>query len=250
MRIHDLISDSPETIEEGWKDTLGNLAIAGAIGLGGAGGMAVKNAYNNYQNQSSELSQQLAQKQTTSSPQVKKTAKKVARKITVNPITNKHLEHMLLSVAKRAGLSGTELAAFMAQCAHESADFSSLVEIGKRSSFKKYDPKFAPKLAKILGNRFAGDGERYRGRGFIQLTGRWNYRLAGEALGLPLEDQPELAARPDIAAKIAIWYWQTRVQSKVSNFHDVASVTKFINPGMHGLHDRRETFNAYMNSAT
>lgn len=57
-----------------------------------------------------------------------------------------------------------------------------------------------------MGNRTAEDAYRYRGRGFIQLTGRDNYARAGKALGLDLPNQPDLAADPAIAARIATWY--------------------------------------------
>lgn len=253
MRIQELITNSNQ-IEEGWKDTLGNLAIAGAIGAGSAGGMAIKKAFDT---QHDPVAHQVSAQSTPSSVSqqaktagITQAAKQVAKKVVVTPITDNSLEHILLASAKRAGLAGAELAAFMSQCAHESANFSSLSEVGNSSSFKKYDPKFSPKLAKILGNKFRGDGERYKGRGFIQLTGRWNYKIAGEALGIPLEEHPELASKPDVAAKIAIWYWKTRVSSKVDNFYDVASVTKFINSGLHGLMDRKTIFNAYIKSAT
>jgi putative chitinase len=97
----------------------------------------------------------------------------------------------------------------------------------------------------VLGNVKPGDGERYKGRGFIQITGRDNYRRAGEALGLPLEDRPELAARMDVAARIAVWYWKQRVKPNVSNFNDTRAVTRQINPNMRGLEDRHENFKDY-----
>lgn len=59
-----------------------------------------------------------------------------------------------------------------------------------------------PKLAKGMGNTVPGDGVRYCGRGYVQLTWRANYRRAGEKLGYPLEGNPELAMRKDIAAQI------------------------------------------------
>jgi predicted chitinase len=155
------------------------------------------------------------------------------------------LEAVLKKAAQRAGLTGSELAAFMSQCAHETMNFFSLVEIGSPEYFRRYDPVHAPARARTLGNTRAGDGERYRGRGYIQLTGRYNYRLAGEAMGLPLEAHPELAAQPHIAAAIAIWYWEWRVQPNVTNFADVRAVTRPINPGLNGLADRRVKFQTY-----
>jgi len=155
-------------------------------------------------------------------------------------------EHTLQRVAIASGIRGVELAQFMAQVRHESADFSRMKEIGGKAYYaKRYDPKYAPKTAKILGNTHIGDGERYHGRGFIQITGRDNYRMAGEGIGLDLVKHPELAAKPDVAAKIAVWYWKTRVKPNVSNFNDTQAVTKTINPALRGLADRLQHFKQY-----
>ena len=153
---------------------------------------------------------------------------------------------ILIQTARAAGLRGKELAQFVAQCAHETANFSSLKELGGRLDFKKYDPKYNPRKAKILGNKQVGDGAKYHGRGYIQLTGRDNYKRAGQALGLPLEAQPELVEQPDIAAKVAVWFWQNQVAPKVSNFNDTAQVTKPINSGLKGLADRHNKFASIM----
>ena len=118
--------------------------------------------------------------------------------------------------------------------------------MGKGYFEKRYGVQYAPKTAKILGNKRPGDGERYHGRGYVQLTGRDNYRMAGEALGLDLLNHPELAAKPDVAAKIAVWYWKTRVKPVVTNFKDTATVTRAINPAMRGLQDRHANFQDYM----
>ena len=145
---------------------------------------------------------------------------------------------ILIQTARASGMRGNELAQFVAQCAHETADFSSLKEKGGRLDFKKYDPIHNPRKAKILGNKEAGDGAKYHGRGYIQLTGRDNYKRAGRALGLPLEAQPELVEQPEIAAKVAVWFWQQQVAPKVTNFSNTAQVTKPINSGLRGLEDR------------
>ena len=163
---------------------------------------------------------------------------------------NPNNEIAMLKAAKKAGIKGPELAQFMAQMKHESWDFERLKEKpqpGVKGYFaKKYDPKFAPKTAKILGNKHIGDGERYHGRGFVQLTGRDNYRMAGQALGIDLLNHPELASKPDIAAQIAVWYWNTRVKPYVNNFADTRAVTQKINPAARGLEDRHENFKDYM----
>ena len=242
----------PELLEEGWKDTLGSLAIAGAIGAGGAGGMAAKNAVSGTPTTAPAQTAQVAQGTVKKAPATLKAAPKAApkavtpKRVQVQATTQLAGEKLLLKTAIANGISGTELAAFMAQCAHESADFKRMKEYGGSLDFRKYDPKYAPKKAKTLGNKKVGDGAKYKGRGFIQITGRYNYTKAGQELNLPLATHPELVERPDIAAKVAVWFWQHRVQPNVTNFSNVADVTKMINPAMRGLEDRKDNFNDYM----
>lgn len=165
---------------------------------------------------------------------------------TIAPITGTKAEQILMNTAMRSGITGTELAAFMAQMAHESHDFKSMVEYGGSLDFRKYDPKYAPKKAKQLGNKYVGDGAKFKGRGYVQITGRYNYGIAGKAIGVDLIKTPKLAGNPAIAAKIAVWYWKHRVQPNVTNFNDVEAVTKPINPGLRGLEDRKENFADYI----
>lgn len=150
----------------------------------------------------------------------------------------------LTKEARAAGMKGRELAQFLAQCAHESLNFQLMKELGDNNYFKRYDIKYAPERAKRLGNLRPGDGIKYVGRGFIQLTGRDNYRRAGKALGLPLEEKPELVERPDIAAKVAIWFWKNRVQPRVDDYSNTRAVTKPINSGLKALDDRDEKYKA------
>jgi predicted chitinase len=169
--------------------------------------------------------------------------KKQVKVDTSRTLTGTTHEVILTRIARAAGITDpTELAALLAQAAHESHNFKSMVEYGGSLDFRKYDPKYAPKKARALGNTKVGDGARYKGRGYIQLTGRYNYKRAGQALGLPLEAKPELAEKPEVAAKIAVWFWKQRVQPNVDNFNDVRAVTKPINPGLNGLDDRKEAF--------
>ena len=151
----------------------------------------------------------------------------------------------LSQAAQAAGIKGTELAQFMAQCEHESGNFTHLEELGGKNYLAKYDPTVNPAKAKALGNTTAGDGAKDKGRGFRQITGNANYASAGQALGMDLVNNPELAAKPDVAAKIAVWYWQNRVTPYVQNFADTRSVTNRINPGLQGLQDREENFKDY-----
>ena len=174
----------------------------------------------------------------------------VAKKqpIPFRPLGKKpELETYIKKMAEAAGMKGSELAQFLAQIKHETWDFTRLSEVPKGPSYfaKKYDPKYAPRIAKILGNLKIGDGAKFRGRGFVQLTGRENYTRAQKALGIPLLEKPELAATPEIAAKIAIWFWNTRVKPSISDFSDTQAVTRKINPALKGLENRHDNFIKY-----
>ena len=150
-------------------------------------------------------------------------------------------EQSLLSAAKAAGIKDpTELAQFMAQMAHESGDFKYLQEIwGPTSAQKGYEGR------KDLGNTQSGDGYKFRGRGYVQLTGRANYRSFGAQIGVDLENNPDLASQPDIAARLAIAYWNTRVKSRISDFDNTRAVTRLINGGFNGLSDRQAKYRKY-----
>ncbi|MBU3721242.1 MAG: hypothetical protein FGM22_10965, partial [Burkholderiaceae bacterium] len=229
-------------VDEGWRDAAAAAAVTGALAAGGAA------VYD--QTRSRSIPTVPAAPAAPAAPAVAKTPAP-AHEVWV---TNSPHERFLTRMAQEAGLRGTELAQFLAQMAHETGDFVHALE--RRRDFRKYEPKFArdPKtgrminvndLARRLGNDQAGDGERFRGRGYIQLTGRYNYRRAGEALGLDLERDPDQAAQPGVAARIALWYWKNRVSSAVEDFSDTMAVTRRINPGLRGLEDREAKFDQY-----
>ena len=97
-----------------------------------------------------------------------------------------------------------------------------------------------------MGNKEEGDGFKYRGRGYIQLTGRDNYAAAGRALGIDLVGNPDLAAEHETATKIAAWFWKTRGLAVPGQQGDVERATRLINGGTNGLDDRRSKFQKYM----
>ncbi|WP_337996239.1 glycoside hydrolase family 19 protein [Oleispirillum naphthae] len=121
------------------------------------------------------------------------------------------------------------LAHFLAQVAHESGSLRYTEEIASGDAYEGRTN---------LGNTHPGDGRRYKGRGLIQLTGRFNYRECGAALNLPLEDQPELLAEPEAACLSAGWYWETRGLNGIADTDDALKVTRRINGGTNGLEDR------------
>lgn len=94
-----------------------------------------------------------------------------------------------------------------------------------------------------MGNDDLGDGYRYRGRGFIQLTGEDNYRVYGAALGLDLVGHPDMAANLHNAPRIAVSYWQRAVPPAARD--DVTAATRAINGGWNGLDDRRNRVEAW-----
>jgi putative chitinase len=150
-------------------------------------------------------------------------------------------------------------AAFIAQVAHESQGFSRFVEnLNYRADrllevFGKYfDPEEAQEYAhqpeKIAnrvyanrlgnGNESSGDGWRYRGRGFIQLTGKDNYREAGRFLNQDLVGKPELVEGLEVGARVAGWYWTSRDLNPYADRGQFDTITKKINGGQNGLRDR------------
>ena len=141
---------------------------------------------------------------------------------------NPDAEAALQTAAKAAGLKGSELAQFMAQTRHESWDFGKMKEVGNKKQFAKYD---APRKAKQLGNKVRGDGERFKGRGFIQLTGRDNYTRASQQIfgDDRLVKNPDLASKLDVGAQIALWFWKNQVRPVVKDFNNTTQVVKAIN---------------------
>ena len=89
-----------------------------------------------------------------------------------------------------------------------------------------------------LGNTEPGDGARFIGRGFLQITGRANYRVLGREIGLDLEAEPELAARPDIAVRLACAYWTLRHINEACDVGSFEAATRRINGGLTGYGDR------------
>ena len=131
-------------------------------------------------------------------------------------------------------------AAFLAQLAHESAEFIYMKELGDRAYFMRmYDITGSrPSVARALGNNKPGDGARYPGRGPIQITGKSNYRACGKALGLDLVHHPELAETPSVAFRASAWYWRSRGINQAADKGDFQQVTRLINGGLNGYADR------------
>lgn len=126
------------------------------------------------------------------------------------------------------------IAHFLAQAAHESANFRTLEEYASGAAYEG---------RKDLGNTQKGDGKRYKGRGIFQLTGRENYRKIGNILGFDLEGNPELAADPEISVLTALEYWKSRGLNSWADKDDVRTITRRINGGLNGFQDRQDKLN-------
>jgi putative chitinase len=93
-----------------------------------------------------------------------------------------------------------------------------------------------------LGNNEIGDGWRYRGRGYIQTTGRSNYSQTGAGLGVDLLTDPDQLSHPAIAARAAGFFWEHHDLGPLARTGDVEAVTRKINGGLTGLAQRQDAF--------
>ena len=162
---------------------------------------------------------------------------------------NPDAEAALQTAAKAAGLKGSELAQFMAQTRHESWDFSKMKEVGNKKTFDRYEKNRS--LSQQLGNVVKGDGERFKGRGPMQLTGRDNYTKASQQIfgDDRLVKNPDLVSNSlEVGAKVALWYWKNRVRPKVDDFNNTVQVVKAINANepMNVVKQRHNKFKEYM----
>jgi putative chitinase len=160
------------------------------------------------------------------------------------------------------------IAAFVAQCAHESGNFMVLKEnlnyraATLRKIFPKYFPNdaiandYATRLNKQAaianrayanrmgnGDESSGDGWRFCGRGLIQLTGRNNYQAFADSLEMNINDVPEYLGTFEGAAQSACWFWETNNLNRFADKGDIKGLTRAINGGFIGLEDRVKHYN-------
>jgi len=161
------------------------------------------------------------------------------------------------------------IAAFLAQCAHESGGFVFIKENlnyrwqSLRKTFPKYFPtdalaqqyeKQPERIAnRVYANRMgngpeeSGDGWRFCGRGLIQLTGRENYTRFGNSLNMTAEEASEYMETFEGAAQSACWFWESNNLNKWADSNDLVTLTKRINGGTNGLEDRCNYYNNIIN---
>jgi putative chitinase len=160
------------------------------------------------------------------------------------------------------------LAAFLAQCAHESGGFRAIKEnLNYRpETLRKIFPKYFPtdELARqyaslpnkaeaianrVYGNRMgngdeaSGDGYRYCGRGLIQLTGKDNYTRYAQSLEISVEEASEHLLTFEGCVQSAAWFWEANNLNQWADKGDILTLTKRINGGTIGLDDRIKHYN-------
>ena len=124
-------------------------------------------------------------------------------------------------------------AMFVAQLAHESGEFKWRSELASGSAYEG---------RRDLGNTQVGDGKRFKGRSYIQITGRKNYTAVSHALGVDFVKFPARLAEPKYAALAAAWWWHENGLNAVADSGSVQAATKRINGGYNGLADRRKYY--------
>jgi len=167
------------------------------------------------------------------------------------------------------------IAAFVAQCAHESGGFTALKENlnYKAATLRKIFPKYFPDDAtaahyaslpnkqeaianKVYANRMgngseeSGDGYRFCGRGLIQLTGRDNYSWFAASLNITVEEASEYLQTFEGAAQSACWFWETNSLNRWADAGDILTLTKKINGGTIGLEDRKKHYEHALHDLT
>jgi putative chitinase len=187
------------------------------------------------------------------------------------------LAQLPLVIEKFEVNSNLRLAHFLAQCAHESGGFKAVQENlnysadGLRKIFPKYFP--TPELAKLYerqpqrianrvyanrmgnGDEASGDGFKFRGRGYVQLTGKSNYIDFNQFLaGENVVENPDLVATKYPLLSAAFFFWKNKLHAiadRGASVADVTAMTKRVNGGTHGLDDRIkrfEDFNTALNA--
>lgn len=232
------------------ENKLANLGIATFLGAAGTAGLEAPKLFKDKDLNPPAITAPYSVPSTQATNKIDEPKREIApAPVETPPPGPKEIFQIVQQVAIANGLKGAELSQFIAQCAHESYEFRNLEEVPDKTGsayFNRYDIKYNPKMAQKLGNTSPGDGYKYRGRGFIHLTGKYNYQKAGEALGVDLVNNPDLAADPEIAADIALWYWKKKVAPKIKgDFSNTRKVTGQINPGMAGVKSREEYFRKY-----
>lgn len=155
---------------------------------------------------------------------------------------DKYLPHLNMLMDKYEINNPNRRRHFIAQILHESLNLSHCTEMyngNPTEYFKKYDNR------KDLGNSYAGDGLKFKGRGLIQLTGRYNYNLASiDIFGdQRLINNPEFLEQPPYAVEVACWFWVKHHLNSLADNDQLKAITIRINGGLNGYNNRLTLYN-------
>lgn len=155
---------------------------------------------------------------------------------------DKYLPHLNMLMDKYEINTPNRRRHFIAQIAHESSQFNSCAEKYNgtpKEYFKKYDNR------KDLGNRFEGDGLKFKGRGLIQITGRFNYSCASIDIfkNDTLISKPEQVEQPALAVEVSCWFWKTKHLNSLADADEIKAITMKINGGLLGFNERQMFYN-------
>jgi len=192
------------------------------------------------------------------------TAEKLAKCLPRNKDIN-NLFEAFNTVLPRYEITTVErVAAFLAQCGHESADFTVLKEnlnysadglhkvfpkrfptVESANAYNRNPEKIANKIySDRMGNgpEASGEGYKFRGRGAIQLTGKENYSKFATSIGQSLDEAVAYTETLDGAIESACWFWNTNKLNALADAADIVTLTKRINGGTLGLDERKHHF--------
>lgn len=153
----------------------------------------------------------------------------------IYPMAKSRVEKYLDAINKTLSefdiITSTQVAAFLAQIGHESLQLYYTEEI---ASGKAYEGR------QDLGNTSPGDGVRFKGYGFIQVTGKTNHTKCANYFGIPLDELPKWLRTPEGACRSSGLYWKTHNINSVAD--DILKTTKKVNGGTNGLKERTKLF--------
>ena len=159
------------------------------------------------------------------------------------------------------------IANFMCQIEHESglkpiSENLNYSSEGLFKTFRKYFPTVATanvyarkpqQIANIVyanrmgnGNEQSGDGFKYRGRGFLQITGKHNYLVLSKDTGIDCYNDPDLLLEEANAMISALWFWKKNKLNDLADKNDILGITKRINGGYNGIEHRKQLLNKYL----
>jgi putative chitinase len=191
------------------------------------------------------------------------TKEQLSQLIPKNPYIDQWYEALSVLLPDYEINTPNRIAAFIAQCAHESASFTALHEnLNYRAETlsKVWPKKFPASIAEQYahkpeaianrayasrmgnGDEASGDGWRYCGRGLIQLTGKDNYTSFADSIGITPEEVSDYVQTFEGAAQSACWFWESNNLNQYADSGDIETMTKRINGGTLGLEDRKKHY--------